>query len=279
MDKLETEPFGTFALSKTQNFIISLAGNLPDNKIGRWGISLCRKLALGSSKGPFDVKVEGGLNLRLHPKDNRCEKRVICGAQTWDSKERKALTDMLKMHNEPRPFVFLDVGANVGLYSLFLGEAARKLSKDVKLIAVEPDKTNAARLHTNAKASNINITHMPVGIGAERMVARLIGGEKNRGEIKIGMAQDNEPTIDVMPLYDLCQNLNLEEIDVMKIDIEGYDFQALEHFFKTAKQTLWPKRLVIETRDPSFDILDLCLANGYELNFQAGINAVVSRKS
>lgn len=278
MDKIKTQPFGTFALSRTQNFIISLADSLPNNKIGRWGISLCRKLALGSREGPFDVVIGEGLNLRLHPKDNRCEKRVICGPQTWDSRERKILADTLAMHNKQRPFVFLDVGANVGLYSLFLGAAARQLSKDVKLIAIEPDKTNAARLQTNAKASNINITHVPVGIGAERTVASLIGGGKNRGEIKIGKAQDNEPTIEVMPLYELCQNLNLDEIDAMKIDIEGYDFQALEHFFNTAKQTLWPKCLVIETRDPSFDILGLCLENGYELAFQAGINAVVSRK-
>ena len=280
MIEIHTHPFGTFSLSPARNSILRFADSMPNNKIGRWGISLCRKLALGSRQGPFDVVIQNGLNLRLHPRGNRCEKRVICGAHIWDKKEHDALAAALKKHNEDRPFTFLDLGANVGFYSLFLGNTARKISKDVQLVAVEPDKINASRLHANAEASGIEITHILAGIGVEKTTASLIGGGTNRGERRVSASQEDGDgtTIDIIPISELCQDLAIKVIDAMKIDIEGYDYQVLEHFFKTAQHSLWPKLLIIETCHTTEDLLELCLSNGYRLDFLDGLNAVVSRE-
>ena len=280
MSDAETRPFGAFSLTPTRDFIRSFADVMPNNKVGKWGISICRKLAIKNRAEPFDVEIEDGLKLRLHPSGNRCEKRVICGGHTWDSKEHAALAEAMEQHDEQSPFTFMDLGANVGFYSLFLGNAARKISKDVKLIAVEPDKTNASRLQFNAKASDIHLTHVPAGIGAQRMTASLVGGEKNRGEIKVSISESHadNSTIDIIPIDELCQKLEINAIDAMKVDIEGYDFQALDCFFTKADQSLWPKLLIIEVLDSSNDLLELCITHGYTLNFRAGINAVLSRE-
>ncbi len=44
-----------------------------------------------------------------------------------------------------RPFVCIDIGANVGLFSLFV---ASKAKRDATIIAIEPDRTGESQAHS-----------------------------------------------------------------------------------------------------------------------------------
>ena len=114
-------------------------------RTGRWTISYFRKRAFKGMGGPFDVQVMTGVNARLYPRSNRCEKRVFAGQQIWDAVERAALLDALK-YSKRSPFVFFDVGANVGLYSLILAAKARETQTPTLITAIEPDAVNRERL-------------------------------------------------------------------------------------------------------------------------------------
>ena len=72
---------------------------------------LCVK-ALGGK--PVDV-VSIGAKMRLYPFNNVCEKRILFTPQYFDEAER----DLLKSRITPE-FVFIDIGANVGGYALFV---------------------------------------------------------------------------------------------------------------------------------------------------------------
>ncbi|MGB3457455.1 MAG: hypothetical protein WBA35_13940, partial [Litorimonas sp.] len=127
--------FGHHALSRWRERVRQGAGHCADTRTGRWAISLRRKLALRGLAEPFDVEVAPGVRARLYPSGNRCEKRAVAGVQVWDAAERAALETAVN-GGEDR-FVFLDVGANAGLYTLFVNAYARAVRRPVRLVAVE----------------------------------------------------------------------------------------------------------------------------------------------
>lgn len=274
--------FGTYSLPALRGALLGLCNSATDNKLGRWYVSLLRKTALAGLSGPFDITTPEGLNLRLHPFSNRCEKRMIAGSHLWDAPERAALVEAIHGKTSPDPFIFFDVGANVGLYSLTSWKAAKDAGKVLKAFAVEPDDTNAGRLCFNTQASNADIVHIPFAVGGSSGVGKAVGGEKNRGEVRI--AEADKPTdngiddgaIIIKTLTDIVDTQYVDEIDAMKVDVEGHDFAALEAFFQQAPKTIWPKLLIIETgRGPS-KVLELCVANGYSLDRRTQINAILT---
>jgi len=274
--------FGTYGLPALRVALLDLCNSAADNKLGRWYVSLLRKTALAGLSGPFDITTAQGLNLRLHPFSNRCEKRMIAGSHLWDAPERAALVEAINGKISPDSFIFFDVGANVGLYFLTSWKAAKDAGKVLKAFAVEPDDTNGGRLCFNTQASNADTVHIPFAVGGSSGVGKAVGGETNRGEVRITEADrpsDNDTddgAIIIKTLADIVDNQHVDAIDAMKVDVEGHDFAALETFFQQARKTMWPKLLIIETGRGSSKVLELCVANGYSLDRRTQINAILT---
>ena len=90
-----------------------------------------------------------GLQLRLHPLDNGCEKNLLFTPQMYEPEERAALGREIARRAPGEPFVFVDIGANVGLFSLFVaaqaGPGAHRRD--------EPEPDNFARLTFNVTSN------------------------------------------------------------------------------------------------------------------------------
>ncbi len=122
------------------------------------------------------------------------------------------------------PPIFLDVGANIGLYSCVLGR--HKLVPSI--IAFEPDRENFARLQgniaLNALADVVDARHAAVGAAAG-VVTLVPSGAANRGMSRvepgaIGGYEVASVALDaVVPLRDARIAL--------KVDVEGYEAQVL----------------------------------------------------
>lgn len=253
--------------------------------LAQWLISWYRKRAFKDLPDPFDVTIMPGVRARLWPRSNRCEKRAFAGVHIWDRAEHTALRTAL-LASESSPFVFIDAGANVGLYSLILSAKARAANKAILILAIEPDSTNRGRLEFNIKASGADIEVLPFAISGQEGEGVMVGGDTNRGEVHLTSKQtpdqqtsgQKKPTVPVRTLYGICHENDLSRIDAMKMDIEGHDEPALRAFFASAPQSLWPKLMVLETgRETTTPLLELCQANGYTLNTRTGINSVLSR--
>ena len=80
--------FGHYALPAKREALRKRADKFASTRIGRLGISLYRKQAFKGLSDPFDVQVMLGVNARLYPRSNRCEKRAFAGVQIWDAEER-----------------------------------------------------------------------------------------------------------------------------------------------------------------------------------------------
>ena len=173
------------------------------------------------------------------------------------------------------------MGANVGLYSLILAAHAKTTGKDIRIVALEPDPTNRARLAFNIKASEANIQVLPFAISDEDGEGFMGGGDINRGEIRLQDNVDdsdekNEQPVQIKTLYGVCEEQGLSRIDAMKVDIEGHDERALAAFFEHALKTLWPRLLILETgRDATTSLLELCTGHGYTITKRTGINSIL----
>ena len=274
-----TPPFGTYVLPPAREAWREKAREYKDTRIGRALISRARKKALLSEEGPFDVKVDDGLLARLYPIGNRCEKRAFAGVQIWDALERSALNSALQTETET-PFIFLDVGANVGLYSLYVNAYATQANRAAQIIAIEPGVETCARLEANIAANQANIQIIRAAISDAPGTGYLGGGEINRGEAKLSVQSDQTETGRVDTLPRIARTLGITRIDAMKVDIEGHDLKALTTFFEDASKKLHPTLLILETgRETVSPLIELCEANEYVVAERTKMNTILKKAS
>jgi FkbM family methyltransferase len=268
-------PFGTFALPDRREEIRQSASRFSDTKPGRWGISLARKRAIKGLAEPFDVNVASGVKARLYPSTNRCEKRALAGVQVWDAVERHAIRDAIST-STTKPFVFFDVGANVGLYSLFANAYAQSFDLPIQIFAAEPSAEIGARLEFNAAASEADIKLIRSAISTEFGDVFLSDGEGNRGE---GKLSDQGEVVNAMTLLQLCVATGVNYIDTLKLDIEGVDLPVLTQFFEQAPVSLHPKMMILELDQNSAEpIIALVQTHNYLITNRTRMNAVVTKR-
>jgi len=243
--------------------------------MGRWGISYRRKRAIRGLTEPFDIEVADGVKARLYPSTNRCEKRALCGVQIWDAAERGALRDAIDPPSN-EPFIFLDVGANIGLYSLFANSYASKANRPIRLIAVEPSAEMGTRLSINAVVSGANIDLIRTAISTQAGEMFLSDGGRNRGE---GQLAESGEAVTAMTLLQLCQQHEVTQIDALKLDIEGLDFAVLSQFFDQAPTSLHPRLMILELdADSAAPLIELTQAHAYLILKRTHMNIVVRKQ-
>src|SRR5262249_26163965 len=150
-----------------------------------------------------------------------------------------------------RTFTFVDIGANAGLYSLFV--AARSGGRS-RILAAEPQPGIVDRLSFNRSANpTFDITVLPVAITDRDGEVELVihdrhrgGRHRNRTAAASGAAQ--AVRVPGRPLVALLNEAGVETIDAVKIDIEGAEDLALAPFLRDAPSALLPRLLVIEDR-------------------------------
>lgn len=276
-------PFGTYALPPAKEAMREKAGGYAATRWGRAMISRYRKKAMSGLSEPYDVEIAPDVKARLYPSGNRCEKRAFAGVQIWDAPERAALQSAVQAAGaaaEDVPFVFLDVGANVGLYSVFVNAYAANAGTPCRIIAIEPGLETCRRLETNIAANQADIQIIRAAISDAPGSGFLTTDDENRGEAKlVSGGHDNEPVV-IDTLARICRAHNVPHISAMKLDIEGYDLKALSGFFEDAPERLYPSLLILETgRDAASPLIELCAAQGYVVKERAGLNSILVKNT
>jgi hypothetical protein len=149
------DAFGACAPSAWQQRVIAASNRLQArNRWNKWLASLYWRL-LGPDRKTrgFDWIVFGSQRVRLYPGDNLTEKRVLMTPGYWDLEEREVLHAALRALQADRPFVFVDVGANAGMYSLFMQSRAWLERRPIRILAVEPAPGVLERLRFNVDAA------------------------------------------------------------------------------------------------------------------------------
>lgn len=243
---MTTEPFGALRPSPLQERFRSLARRLPANYFGRKAASLLLGPAGGRAPRSYDVEIFGGQKARLHPFDNICEKRVFLTPQLWDGEER-ALLGAAIAKSRGGVFTFVDVGANVGLYTLFARAEAIRAGVRLNAVCIEADPEMAARLNFNLAASGASDDAAVFNCAASAAEGemRFSVNRNSRGLSRID--PEGETRVAARPLRSILADAGIRRIDAMKIDIEGHEFGTLTAFFRDAPQELLPGLMIVET--------------------------------
>src|SRR5262249_29790964 len=145
--------------------------------------------------GALDVE-RWGLRLRLHPRDNGCEKNLLFTPRMYEPEELGELeTDVARAKADGRSFTFVDIGANVGLFSLFVASCAPRHGR---ILAIEPEPGNLRRLQFNIGANpGLPIKVIPTALSDEAGVVAVELDRRDRGGTrtrKISAAEAATPT-------------------------------------------------------------------------------------
>ncbi len=143
--------------------------------------------------------------------------------------EWRELTLMLDACARFTPEVFVDVGANLGLYSCVLGR-----HKAVpRIVAFEPDHANFARLRANIDLNKLadKVELHEAGAAAKAGTNTLLpAGAANRGVSRIEPAANDASGEGAysIPIVALDDVLRVDGTNIaVKIDVEGYELEVL----------------------------------------------------
>jgi FkbM family methyltransferase len=270
---MNTPAFGALAPGWLDRTVMALTKPLPDTWAGlRLAILLRRAVTMRLTypDGALDVE-RWGLRMRLHPRDNGCEKNLLFTPRMYEPEELAELeNDIARAKAQARPFTFVDIGANVGLFSLFV---ASRAGQEARILAVEPEPGNLRRLEFNVRANpGVPITVIPKALSDEAGVVAVELDRRDRGGTrtkKIDQAGESTGTVRVpsQTLLDVLTGEGVDAVDALKIDVEGLEDVILAPFFRDAPAHLLPRLAIIEDSRPSWkvDLMSVMQAKGYEL--------------
>jgi FkbM family methyltransferase len=261
--------FGALAPARLDRLVITLTSRLPNNWLGLRFAILLRKFVtvrLGYPDGALDV-VRWGLRLRLHPRDNGCEKNLLFTPQMYEVTERAELAaEIALVKTRQSSFVFVDIGANVGLFSFFVAACA---GPDTRILAVEPEKGNLERFLFNIRANpGLPIRVASMALAGEAGMVAMERDRRDRGGTRMRrFAKRGEATVEATTLLQLLMKEGVDSVDAIKIDVEGMEDCILSPFFRDAPQTLWPRLILLEDARAVWktDLFSLLAAKGYRL--------------
>lgn len=144
--------------------------------------------------------------------------------------------------------VVVDLGGNLGVVTVYL---SKKTGPTGKVIVYEPDQGNFEKLTKNLEINGVsNVIAVPKGVWKDEGTLEFYaGGNYTSSFVKTGfVARESKKyavvSIPVVSLDREFERLGLEKIDLMKIDIEGSEVEALEGARSCLKH--YHPRLVIE---------------------------------
>lgn len=224
---------------------------------------------------PLDTSV-GSIRIRCYLDDNVSERKYLFLPWSFDTEERDFLLNKLSSNA-----VFVDIGANVGIYSLW---ACQCLSSGGKVIALEPNPKIYGRLvfnlglfrETGRNCPEIIPHQVAIGDREEKIFLNL--DVTNLGGSSIVYHSESPEKIEVNSrlLTSILEESGVNAIDILKIDIEGAEDIALTPFLESADDTLLPAWIIIENSEHLWksDLISKFKQRGYALDFKTRMNSV-----
>jgi FkbM family methyltransferase len=276
-------PYGAHSPGAFASAVLAVTRRLPANWMGLRLSMPLRRLAIDAlGDRPVDTSVWNA-RMRLYPARNSCEKNALFTPQMSDVVERSVLAAAIDCCvSEGKTFRFVDVGANVGLYSLFV---AARAGAQARVLALEPQPGIVDRLMFNLRSNpGFNIMVVPQAVAdREGDIELVIDGRDSGGShLNLGtQATRGAETVQVhcRPLLALLHDAGFSAIDALKIDIEGAEAQALAPFLNEAPRELLPGLVLIEDRPASWpiDLFGLIERRGYVICARSRQNVVFRR--
>ena len=213
--------------------------------------------------------------------DRLSETKQVMGS--YNKKEIDFIKNEMKDND-----VFIDVGANIGFYTQNIA-SIYNTTKFSKIISIEPNPLLCERLQNNLSLlDKINIK-----IKKKVIIENFaIGNQHNESYLNLSRGYGNASVtnknsltsikIQMTSLLNIVQKNNINNIKILKIDIEGYEDLALIPYFENVEKKLYPNNIIIEHSSYFLwrqNIIEFLFTIGYRELFKTKSNMILSRDS
>lgn len=273
--------WGAHAPGPLVRAILGLTRAMPDNWPGRRAALALRRVAIRALRGaPVDVEALGA-RMRLYPYRNVCEKKVLFTPQYFDPGELAVLAaHVAQARARGESFQFIDIGANIGAYSVFV---AAKAGPDARILAIEPQPDIFERLTFNIRqCPSPTVKAIACAVADKSGELTLFLDPANSGESSLRVLPSGGARsirVPATPLLQLLQDEGFTRVNAMKLDVEGAEDIILEPFLREAPDSLLPDLIVMEDGSSRWqvDLPSLVRARGYRLKLRTRLNFVFER--
>ena len=231
--------FGSFTPNLCQRVLIFIA-NKTFFKRGFFRIKFTQ-LIMSLTKGPLDIHFRN-CAFRIYGENNLIEYGILLNPKYNQTDIDFLLEDSKSNSN------FVDLGCNIGLYSLPLASSA----PNGTVISIDANPLMQSRLSFNANSSGIKNIQIICSAVSDKTGEGSLLIRKNDTAI-VSVDEDIKGSIKIDKLEDIIREQGLKSIYGLKIDIEGHEDKALVPFLLNVDDDLLPKRIVIEKKTKNSD--------------------------
>jgi len=220
---------------------------------------------------PVDIDYYG-LKLRLIPDRNITDQKLLFRSGLRDQAELNFIK-----HQVPTKGVFLDIGANIGYYSL----SAAKLGFS-RIVSIEPNPLLIPRLRFNASANNLDERLKLFPVAVSDKVGELFlhsPGDMGSGMVT-AVAVEGDVAVKVETLVNILAAAGVDHVDAFKIDVEGHEDKALLPWLRTLPDNKLPAAGILEFVHQSHwkeDVIAYLIGRGYRIGMKTRSNVIVVR--
>ena len=169
--------------------------------------------------------------------------------------------------------VFVDVGANVGYFTTL---ASGRVGPRGKVIAFEPDPDSCALLRDNLRRNGArNAVVFNCALGSEDRAGQLYRSKSNFGDHRVAAGNEDRESVSIsIRRFDaVCADLTVSRVDLIKIDVQGYEPQVLEGMgdsldrlqVRTILMEFWPYGIRYAGGSPA-KLIDRLLSHGFVIH-------------
>lgn len=173
--------------------------------------------------------------------------------------------------------VVLDIGANIGYYSIMMGKLVGELGK---VYAVEPSLSNYHLLNLNIQLNNLEDTveTFRMGISNTTGTGEFYQSAKSNWHTFYPMVHSGTSTeslvdtipipVPVMTIGDFAKGRR--KIEFIRMDIEGYEVEVFEDIVHLLQGEGFHPKILFEVHQPRYDDQDHNMRQGLKNLFKAG---------
>ncbi|MES2284321.1 MAG: FkbM family methyltransferase [Bacteroidota bacterium] len=199
----------------------------------------------------------------------------LLGLELINGESFEENTKDLIMNTVKKGMVVLDIGANIGYYTV---KMASIVGDEGKVLAFEPNPLMVKELKNNIELNNLkNVQIHEIAlsnISGSLTFYNPSKGKEAHGSLKQNNTFDFDDTREVRAerLDDVLKNAGIQKVDFIKIDVEGAEYEVLagakELLFSENKPVIIfesAENLCYAFEHKVFDILKLVSDYGYEI--------------
>lgn len=151
-------------------------------------------------------------------------------AKSWETEEGDLLRSLIRPGER-----FLDIGANVGYFTVLMAKAMPGITID----AVEPDPDNLRALEFNLWVNRVEAQIWPLALDDSDRHLLLSGNQTNLGDLRVGRLAGSASSNGTAPEEGMEDQWAVpaasgndlfagRSFDVIKIDVQGWEFAVLD---------------------------------------------------